>query len=166
MCIRDREISVLLFADDSVLIADTKEKLRDLVLEFERACQGKGLKINSAKSKVMKISTKPKGDDSQSGLDIIKVNGESLAETTVFRYLGTDIGAVGGMKEEIDHRVAEGERVLSSLRELWKNGNLTRKVKMKLFECIFVPTVLYGCETWVLNLSLIHISEPTRLLSI
>lgn len=22
---------------------------------------------------------------------------------------------------------------------------------MKLFDCIFVPTVLYGCETWALN---------------
>src|SRR5678815_1151082 len=99
----------------------------------------------------MKISAKPKGDDSESGLDIIKVNGESLAETKVFRYLGTDIGAFGGMREEIDHRVAEGARVLSSLKELWKNENLTRKVKMKLFECIFVPTVLYGCETWALN---------------
>ena len=103
--------------------------------------------------KISQLETPPiNGDgDSRSGWDIIKVYGKSLSETTVFRYLGMDIGASGGMKEEIDHRIAECERVLSSLRELWKKGTLSRKVKMKLFDCIFVPTVLYGCETWALN---------------
>ena len=148
------EINVLLFADDSVLIADSKEKLRDLVLEFERVCQGKGLKINPSKSKVMLISPKPKGDDSRPKLDTIMVIGEGLTEISVFRYLGMDVGAFGGLNEEIDHRVAEGERVLSSLRELWKKGNLSKKIKMNLFDCTFVPTVLYGCETWELNAKL------------
>ena len=71
----------------------------------------KGLKINPNKSKLMKISpmeTSPiNGDgDSRSGLDMMKVNGESLSETSVSRYLGIDVETFGGMKEEIDHKVA------------------------------------------------------------
>lgn len=37
--------------DDTVLVADLKEKLRDMLLEFERVCQKKELKINPAKKK-------------------------------------------------------------------------------------------------------------------
>lgn len=43
------------------------------------------------------------------------LNGKSLAETSVFRYLEMNVGAYKGLNEEIDHKVAEGERVLSSL---------------------------------------------------
>lgn len=77
------EVSVLLFADNTLLIADSKEKLRDFVNQFENICQEKGLKINPAKSKVMKISpleTSPVNadGDSRSGLDMIKVWEKSI----------------------------------------------------------------------------------------
>ena len=45
----------MLFADDAVLVAESGEKLRMLVKEFVRECESKGLKVNSSKSKVMRI---------------------------------------------------------------------------------------------------------------
>ena len=74
-----------------------------------------------------------------------------LEKVEVCRYLGMDIGEEGGMKEEMEHRMAEGMRALSGLREVWKGGELSRRVKKYMFERICIPTVLYGCETWVLN---------------
>ena len=51
--LRRWEVSLLLFADDAVLVSDSMEGLSELVGEFERCCLEKGLKMNAKKSKVM-----------------------------------------------------------------------------------------------------------------
>ena len=43
------EVNMVLFADDTVLVAKSMEELRELLNEFERVCQGKGLRINPGK---------------------------------------------------------------------------------------------------------------------
>ena len=48
------EVSQLLFADDTVLDPDSKKKLERLVEEFCRVCRRRKLKVNVAKSKVMR----------------------------------------------------------------------------------------------------------------
>ena len=48
------EINQLLFADDTALVADPKEKLYRLVIEFRRVCNRRKLRVNVRKSKVMR----------------------------------------------------------------------------------------------------------------
>lgn len=58
------------------------------------------------------------------------------------------------MKEEIetiDTRVPVGENVLSSLRELWRNKNLSCKTKIIFLEFLFAPILLFRCKTFTLN---------------
>ena len=49
------EINQLLFADDTALDADSEEKLR-LVSEFGTVCEGRNLRVNVLKSKVIRCS--------------------------------------------------------------------------------------------------------------
>ena len=42
----------------------------------------------------------------------------ALENVRVFRYLGMEIGGERGMREEMDHRVAEGLRALNGLTEV------------------------------------------------
>ena len=42
----------MLFADDTVVVADSEEKLCQLVSEFGRVCKRRKLKVNVGKSKV------------------------------------------------------------------------------------------------------------------
>ena len=44
---------MLLFADDTALVADSKEKLCRLVSEFGRVCERRKLRVNVCKSKVI-----------------------------------------------------------------------------------------------------------------
>lgn len=48
----------LLFADDILLIADSEEKLQQMVTEWTRWIESKGMSLNPKKSKVMVISKK------------------------------------------------------------------------------------------------------------
>ena len=54
------DVNVLLFADDAVLVAESGEKLRILVREFEGKCANKKHKFNQEKNKVIRIEG---GDD-------------------------------------------------------------------------------------------------------
>ena len=50
------EVSQLLFADDTALVASTEERLQRLVDEFGVVCERRKLKVNVGKSKVMVCS--------------------------------------------------------------------------------------------------------------
>ena len=56
------EINQLLFADDTVLVADLEEKLGRLVSEFGRVCESRKLRVIVGKSKVMRCSRYGNGD--------------------------------------------------------------------------------------------------------
>ncbi|XP_069947548.1 RNA-directed DNA polymerase from mobile element jockey isoform X1 [Cherax quadricarinatus] len=142
------ELSQLLFADDTGLLGDSEEKLQRLVDEFGRVCKRRKLKVNTGKSKVMRI-TKRLGDER---LDI-RLEGESMEEVYVFRYLGVDVSADGSMKDEVNHRIDEGKRVSGALRSLWRQRTLFLEAKRGMYESIVLPTLLYGCEAWVVNVA-------------
>ena len=56
------EKNQLLFADDTVLVPDSEEKLCRLVSEFGRVCERRKLRVNVGKSKVMRCSRYGNGD--------------------------------------------------------------------------------------------------------
>ena len=49
------EIKQVLYANDKILVAETREHLQQTVSENERACDSMGLKINIGKSKMLTI---------------------------------------------------------------------------------------------------------------
>ena len=46
------ELNQLLFADDTVVVADSERKLCQLLTEFGRVCERRKLRVNVGKSKV------------------------------------------------------------------------------------------------------------------
>ena len=67
------EINLLLFADDTALVADSEEKLCRLMSEFLRVCERRRLRVNVGKSKVMRCSRYGNGDRMH-----VILNGEPL----------------------------------------------------------------------------------------
>ena len=49
-----------------------------------------------------------------------------------------------GRIKEIKNRVVEEMKVLRGQREVWKNGNFLKEIKIRMFECLCLPSVLYG----------------------
>jgi len=62
-----------LFADDTGVVANSREKLQNLVTELGRVCHRRKLKVNVAKRKLRRCS----GDGGIGGADIV-LNGERL----------------------------------------------------------------------------------------
>ena len=133
------EMNQLLFADDTVVVADSEEKLCQLVSEFGRVCERRKLRVNVNKSKVMRCTR----NQNNAGLNVM-LNGEALEEVDQFKYLGSVIAANGGVEADVRHRVNEGCKVLGALKGVMKNRGLGMNVKKVLYEKVIVPTVIYG----------------------
>ena len=48
-----RNINILRYADDTILMAESKEELRSLLMEVEEETEKVGLKLNIQKTKIM-----------------------------------------------------------------------------------------------------------------
>ena len=115
------EIKQVLCADNTVLVAETREHLQHTMSEFEKACDIMGLKINVRKSKVLTIKK-----DQLESCEKIRVNGKELQEVDKFKYLGVMISTDGGMGEEVAHRVLEGRKVWGMMAKLRKGNMISR----------------------------------------
>ena len=75
-------MSQSLFADDTVLAADSKRQMKRLVEEFDRICRKRKLKVNVAKNMALRSAR-----DGIVGEMNIMMDGLVLEEVEVFMYL-------------------------------------------------------------------------------
>ena len=138
------ELNQLLFADATVMVADSERKLCQLVAEFGEVCERRKLRVNVGKSKVMRCTRNEDG----ARLNVM-LNGGAL-EVDQFKYLGSVIAANDGVEADVRHRVNEGCKVpvLGALKGVMKNRGLGMNVKKVLYEKVVVPTIMYGSESW------------------
>ena len=137
------EMDQLLFADDTVVVADSERKLCQLVTEFWGVCERRKLRVNVGKSKVMRCTRNEDGARLN-----VSLNGEALEEVDQFKCLGSVIAINGGVETDVCHRVNGGCTALGALKLVMKNRGLGMNVKKVLYEKVVVPTVMYGSESW------------------
>ena len=135
----------MMFADDTVLVGDSEEKLQRLVKEFGDACKRRKLTVNVNKSKVMRIDSKNEGDVS------VSMNDARMEVVDSYRYLGVNISKDGKMNEEVNNRIGDARKAAGALQKVWKKRKLSQEAKVGMYEAIVEPSLLYGSEAWVLN---------------
>lgn len=125
-----RVLTNLRYADDIVLIASSEEELQDLLDRIVTSGKQFGLKINTQKTKVMKLGGGPVN---------LSVEGEQLEQVSEFRYLGCNITDNSECKKEIRNRLAMGSAVVSRLSEVWKSRSLNISTKKRLVKALVWP---------------------------
>jgi hypothetical protein len=66
--------------------------------------------------------------------------------------MGTTIMNQNSIPEEIKCRLKTGNACYHSLQNILSSILLSKNLKIMIYGIIFVPVVLYGCETWLLRL--------------
>jgi hypothetical protein len=80
----------------------------------------------------------------------------SLEDVANFKYLISTLTDQNFIQEEIKSRLNSGNACYYTVQSLLSSRLLSRNVKIKEYETIILPIVLYGCETWSLTLSEEH----------
>jgi hypothetical protein len=82
----------------------------------------------------------------------IKIANRSFEYVANFKYLGTTLTDQNHMHEEIKSRLNSANACCNSIQSLLSSRLLSRKLKVKIYNTIILPVVLYGRETWSLTL--------------
>ncbi|KAK3516029.1 hypothetical protein QTP70_001869 [Hemibagrus guttatus] len=141
----DHRISSLIFADDVVLLASSSLDLQHTLGCFAAECEAAGMRVSTSKSEAMVL-------DRKKVACTLQVGGEVLPQVEEFKYLGVLFTSEGRMDREIDRRLSAAAAVMRSMyRSVVVKKELSRKAKLSIYQSIYVPTLTYGHELWVMT---------------
>ena len=132
-----RNINNFRYADDTTLMAESKEELKNLLMKVKEKSEKVGLKLNIQKSKIM------------ASIPIIswQIEGEKVETVTDFIFLGSKITV------DVDciHRI---KRCLLLRRKAMTNldsRDMHLLTMIHIVKTMVFPNVMYGCESWTVR---------------
>ena len=136
-----RNINNLRYADDTTLMAESKEELKSLLMKVKEESEKVGLKLNIQKTKIM----------ASSPITSWQIDGVTTETVRDFIFLGSKIPADGDCSHEIKRRLLLGSKVMTNLDSILKSRNTTLLTKVHLVKAMVFPVVMYGCESWTIK---------------
>ena len=138
-------ISHLLFADDLVFLAESEESLQRMLERFGVECSDACMRVSTSKSEGMVVARR----EAQCRLN---VDGVALKQVEKFKYLGSTFASDGKWDTEINIRIGKAGAVMRELyRTIVAKRELSIRAKLAVFKAIYVPTLIYGHESWVMT---------------
>ena len=128
-----RNLNNLIYADDSILMAESEEELKSLLMKVKEESEKFGLKLNIQKTKIM--ATSP--------ITSWQIDGETVETVPDIIFLGSKITADGDCSHEIKRPLLLGRKVMTSIL---KSRDITLSTKVCLVKAMVFPVVMYGCE--------------------
>ena len=138
--IAGRNINNLRYADDTTLMAESKEELKSLLMKVKEESEKVGLKLNIQKTKIM----------ASGPITSWQVDGETM-ETVTLYFWGLQITADGDCSHEIKRRLLLGRKAMTNLGSILKSRDITLPSKVYRVKTMVFPVVMYGCESWTLK---------------
>ena len=136
-----RNINNLRYADDTTLMAESKEQLKRLLMKVKEESEKVGLKLNIHKTKIV-----------ASGLITSwEIDGDTMETATDFIFLGSKITADGDCSHEIKRCLFLGRKVMTNLDSILKSRDITLPTKVRLVKAMVFPVVMYGYESWTVK---------------
>ena len=136
-----RNINNLRYADDTTLMAESEEELKNLLMKVKEESEKVGLKLNIQKTKIM----------ASGPVTSWQIDGETVDTVTDFIVLGSKITADGDCSHEIKRRLLLGRKVMTNLDSRFKSRDITLPTKVRLVKAMVFPVVMYGCESWTIK---------------
>ena len=135
-----RNINNLRYADDTTLMAESKE-LKSLLMKVKEESEKVGLKLNIQETKIM----------ASSPLTSWQIDGETMETVRDFVFLGPKITADGDCSHEVKRRLLLRRKAMTNLDNLLKSRDITLPTKVHLVKAMVFPVVVYRNKSWTIK---------------
>ena len=112
--IAGRNIKDLRFADDIILMGESKEVLKSLLMKVKEENKKAGLKLNIQKTKIMALGP----------ITSWQIDGETTETVTDLIFLGSKITADSDCSHEIKRSLLLGRKAMSNLDSILKSRDI------------------------------------------
>ena len=137
------KLFVLLYADETVILSETSDKLQIGLDNLYRYSDLWDLKINREKTKILVFS---KGKIRR--VPDFTLAGEKLDVTFNYKYLGLFFNYNGKFNVAKQDLYDRANRAMFALLRKVKKLFLPIDIQLQLFDVLVAPVLLYGCEVW------------------
>ena len=127
-----RNINNLRYADDTTLMAESEEELKNLLIKVKVESEKVGLKLNIQKMKIM----------ASGPITSWELDGETVEAVSDFNFLGSKITADGDCSHEIKRRLLLGRKGMTNLDSIMKSRDITLPTKVRLVKAMVFPVVM------------------------
>ena len=131
--ISGRNINNLRYEDDTILMAESEEELKSLLMKVKEESEKVGLKLNIQKTKI--IASGP--------ITSWQIDGETMETVSDFILGGSKITADGDCSHEIKRHLLLGRKVMSNLDSILKSRDITLPTKVRLVKAMVFPVVMH-----------------------
>ena len=138
------KLLVIMYADDTVLFAKSKEELQNCLNGLKSYCDKWKLQINAEKTKVI-IFAKRKVNPHNLNFKIGDKNVEIVDE---FCYLGVTFTHTGNFSANFKMLERQGNSALFGIVKQSRRESLPIETQFELFDMMVFPVILYGAEIW------------------
>ena len=136
-----RNINNIRYADDTTLMAESKEELKSLLMKVKEENEKVGLNLNIQKTKI--VASGP--------ITSWEIDGETVETVSDFIFLCSKITTDCDCSHEIKRRLLLGRKVMTNLDSIFKSRDITLPTKVRLVKAMVFPVVMYGCESWTVK---------------
>ena len=133
-----RNINNLRYADDTILMAESDEELKHLLMKVKEESEKSGLNLNIQKTKIT----------ASGPITSWQIDGETMETVADFIVGSSKITADGDCSHEIKRCLLLGRKVMTNLDSILKNRDITLSTKVCLVKAMVFPVIMYGCESW------------------
>ena len=82
-----------------------------------------------------------------------QIDGEKMETITDFIFLGSKITADGECSHKIKRQLLLGRKAMTNLDSILKSRGITLSTKVRLVKAMVFSVVMYGCESWSINIA-------------
>ena len=139
--IAGRNSNNLRYADDTTLMAESKEELKRLLMMVKEESEKASLKLNIHKTKIMVSSP----------ITSEQIDEETIETVRDFIFSGSKVTVDGDCSHEIKRCLLLGRKAMTNIDSILKSRDITLLAKVHQVKAMVFPVVMYGCESWTIK---------------
>ena len=139
--IMGRNISNLRYADDTTLMTESEEELKNLLMKVKEESEKAFLKLNIHKTKIL----------ASSPITSWQIEGGKVETVADFIFLGSKVTVDSDYSCEIKRDLLLEWKAMTNLDSILKSRNITLPTKVCIVKSIAFSIVVYGYESWTIK---------------